>query len=123
MHALCLTASGLAMFAIPNIDNKMLRFIPMLGIGIGWAGMMGNTYVMLANSIPPARNGIYMGIFNMFIVIPLLIETLTMPLIYGPLLGGDARNAIMLGGVLMICGAIATMFVKIGRPENKTIPA
>ncbi len=123
VHALCLTASGLAMFAIPNIDNKMLLFIPMLGIGIGWAGMMGNTYVMLANSIPPARNGIYMGIFNMFIVIPMLIETMTMPLIYGPLLGGDARNAIMLGGLLMICGAVATMFVKVGRPADKTIPA
>ncbi|VAV90012.1 Uncharacterized MFS-type transporter [hydrothermal vent metagenome] len=123
VHALCLTASGLAMLAIPMIDNRMLLFIPMIGIGIGWAGMMGNTYVMLANSIPPERNGVYMGIFNMFIVIPMLIETLTMPLIYKPLLGGDARNAIMLGGVLMILGAIATMFVKVGRQETKTIPA
>tara|TARA_R110001599_G_scaffold2862_2_gene15536 strand:+ start:5206 stop:5385 length:180 start_codon:yes stop_codon:yes gene_type:complete len=59
----------------------------------------------------------------MFIVIPMLIETMTMPLIYGPLLGGDARNAIMLGGLLMICGAVATMFVKVGRPADKTIPA
>lgn len=53
----------------------------------------------------------------------MLIETMTMPLIYGPLLGGDARNAIMLGGLLMICGAVATMFVKVGRPADKTIPA
>lgn len=123
VHALCLAASGLAMLAIPNIDDRTLLFIPMIGIGIGWAGMMGNTYVMLANSIPPARNGIYMGIFNMFIVIPMLIETMTMPLMYEPLLGGDARNAIMLGGVLMFCGAIATMFVKVGHPADKTIPA
>ncbi len=123
VHALCLTASGLAMLAIPMIDNRLLLFIPMLGIGIGWAGMMGNTYVMLANSIPAERNGVYMGIFNLFIVVPMLIETLTMPLIYEPLLGGDARNAIMLGGILMLLGAAATMLVKIGRPETEAISA
>jgi maltose/moltooligosaccharide transporter len=91
----------------------------MLGIGLGWAGMMGNTYVMLADSIPPERNGIYMGIFNMFIVIPMLIETLTMPLIYDSLLGSDPRNALLLGGGLMIAGAIATLFVDAGRPVAK----
>ena len=95
----------------------------MLGIGIGWAGMMGNTYVMLADSIPPERNGIYMGIFNMFIVIPMLIETLTMPLIYEPLLGGDPRHALMLGGALMLLGAIATLFVDAGhRVPRKPMP-
>jgi maltose/moltooligosaccharide transporter len=93
----------------------------MLGIGIGWAGMMGNTYVMLADAIPPERNGIYMGIFNMFIVIPMLIQTLTMPLFYGPLLGGDPRNVLLLCGGLMVLGAIATMFVDAGRPVAKVM--
>lgn len=114
-HAFCLTSSGIAMLLIPGVDEKAVLFALMFGIGIGWAGMMGNTYVMLADSIPPERNGIYMGIFNMFIVIPMLIETLTMPLIYEPLLGGDARNALVLGGVLMILGAFATLFVDAGR--------
>ncbi len=54
----------------------------MVGIGLGWASMMGNPYIMLADAIPPARTGVYMGIFNMFIVIPMLIESLTMPLVY-----------------------------------------
>ena len=83
-------------------------------IGIGWAGMMGNTYVMLADCIPADRTGTYMGIFNMFIVIPMLIQSLTMPLIYRPLLGGDPRNVLLLGGVLMIMGAAATLFIKAG---------
>ena len=91
-----------------------MLFPLMIGIGLGWAGMMGNTYVMLADSIPPARNGVYMGIFNMFIVIPMLIESVTMPLIYEPLLGGDARNAIMLGGGLMLLGALATLRIRAG---------
>jgi maltose/moltooligosaccharide transporter len=121
IHALCLTGSGLAMLAIPQLGSAgpLALYAAMLGIGIGWAGMMGNTYVMLADAIPPERNGIYMGIFNMFIVIPMLIETLTMPLIYRPLLGGDPRNAIMLGGVLMLAGAVATMVVDAGRAVRR----
>jgi maltose/moltooligosaccharide transporter len=113
-HAVCLAASGIAMLLIPGASTPLALFALMLGIGIGWAGMMGNTYVMLADCIPPARNGIYMGIFNMFIVIPMLIQTLTMPLIYGPLLGSDPRNVLMLGGVLMLAGALATLLVDAG---------
>ncbi|MFU7527621.1 MFS transporter [Qipengyuania sp. ASV99] len=114
VHAACLTASGAAMLMLPGVETPAGLFALMLGIGIGWAGMMGNTYVMLADSIPAERNGIYMGIFNMFIVIPMLIQTLTMPLIYNPVLGGDPRNVLMLGGALMIAGAFATLFVDAG---------
>jgi maltose/moltooligosaccharide transporter len=113
-HAVCLAASGIAMLLIPGASTPLALFALMLGIGIGWAGMMGNTYVMLADCIPPARNGIYMGIFNLFIVVPMLIQTLTMPLIYGPLLGSDPRNVLMLGGVLMLAGALATLLVDAG---------
>ena len=121
VHAICLTASGAAMLLIPGVETPAALFALMLGIGIGWAGMMGNTYVMLADVIPPERNGIYMGIFNMFIVIPMLIQTLTMPLFYEPLLGSDPRNVLLLGGVLMLVGAVATMFVDAGRPVPKSL--
>jgi maltose/moltooligosaccharide transporter len=122
VHAACLAASGSAMLLIPGMDSKAWLFLLMLGIGVGWAGMMGNTYVMLADAIPPARTGIYMGIFNMFIVIPMLIETVTMPLIYEPVLGGDPRNALILGGVLMLLGGVATLFVQAGGRPVRTIP-
>ena len=118
-HAVCLAASGAAMLMIPGVSTPAGLFVLMLGIGIGWAGMMGNTYVMLADCIPPARNGIYMGIFNLFIVIPMLIQTLTMPLIYRPLLGGDPRNVLMLGGVLMLAGALATLLVDAGHRQPR----
>ena len=52
----------------------------MVGIGLAWASIMGNPYILLAGSIPPERAGVYMGIFNMFIVIPMLIQMLTLPL-------------------------------------------
>jgi maltose/moltooligosaccharide transporter len=121
VHAFCLSASGIAMLLIPGVETPAALFVLMLGIGIGWAGMMGNTYVMLADSIPPERNGIYMGIFNMFIVIPMLIQTLTMPLVYNPVLDGDPRNVLMLGGVLMLLGAVATLLVDAGHPVRKSV--
>ena len=117
-HVVCLTASGIAMIAIGQIGSAEAMFVPMIGIGLGWAGMIGNTYVMLASAIPPARNGIYMGIFNMFIVIPMLIETLTIPLIYRPLLAGDPRHALALAGALMLAGALATL--RVGGPARST---
>lgn len=122
VHVACLAASGLAMLTIPGTVSLPLLLALMVGIGLGWAGMMGNTYVMLADSIPPERNGIYMGIFNMFIVIPMLIETLTMPLIYKPLLGGDPRHALLLAGTLMLLGAVATMLVRAGDPQPRAMP-
>ncbi|HEY1393797.1 MAG TPA: MFS transporter, partial [Methylibium sp.] len=87
VHAACLCAAGLGMWCIPGIREQGWLFVPMLGIGLAWASMMGNPYVLLAGSIPPQRAGVYMGIFNMFIVIPMILESLTLPLIYHHLLG------------------------------------
>ncbi|MBB3471894.1 MFS transporter [Sphingomonas sp. BK345] len=111
VHACCLAASGAAMMAIPAIGQEAWLYVAMVGIGIGWAGMMGNPYVMLTDMIPPERNGVYMGIFNMFIVIPMMIESLSIPLFYHNLLGGDARAVLVLAGVLMLLGAVATVMV------------
>jgi len=121
MHAICLTASGCAMLAIPMFGHKAWVFVPMLGLGLGWASMMGTTYVMLSQSIPPQRTGVYMGIFNMFIVVPMLIQSLTVPLYYDALLGGDARNMLRLAGALMILGAVATLGVRNAR--SAPVPA
>jgi maltose/moltooligosaccharide transporter len=115
VHAVCLTASGIAMLAIPSCTSEAALFVPMVGIGLGWAGMMGNPYIMLANAIPPARTGIYMGIFNMFIVIPMLIESVTMPLFY-PLLGSDPRGVLLVAGGMMLAAAAATLSVRSPRP-------
>lgn len=111
VHAACLCASGLAMLAIPGAQAPAPLVVAMLGIGLGWASMMGNTYVILADSIPAERNGVYMGVFNIFIVVPMLVETLTMPLLYRPVLAGDPRNALILAGLLMLAGALATLLV------------
>ena len=64
VHAACLAASGGAMLAIPGIPTQAGLFVAMIGIGIGWASMMGNPYIMLTGMIPPERNGVYMGILT-----------------------------------------------------------
>ena len=112
IHAVAVALSGAAMLAIPGATDRAALFPLMIGIGIGWASMMGNPYVLLANAIPPERTGVYMGIFNMFIVIPMLLETLIVPLIYRPLLGGDPRNILVMSGVMMIAAGAATLIVR-----------
>lgn len=118
VHAAAMVASGCAMLALPRLSGELWCYVPMIGIGIGWASLMGSPYIMLANSIPPERTGIYMGIFNMFIVIPMLVETVTIPFLYGPLLGGDARNVLTLAGGLMLCAAAATWLVRQPNPAT-----
>ncbi|RQO63418.1 MFS transporter [Paucibacter sp. KBW04] len=112
VHALCLTLAGIGMWAIPEISNRWLLFVPMLGVGLAWASIMGNPYVLLAGSIPPERAGVYMGIFNMFIVIPMLIQMLTLPLFYQSWLGGQPGHVIRLAGVLLVLAALAVLRVK-----------
>lgn len=112
-HSFSLTVAGLGMLAIPSLHSQPLLFIPMIGIGICWASMMGNPYIMLAGSIPPARTGVYMGIFNMFIVIPMMIQIFTLPLYYEAWLGGNPENVIRLAGALLLCAAVAVLFVTV----------
>jgi maltose/moltooligosaccharide transporter len=119
MHAICLTLAGIAMLSIPGITDRTLLFIPMIGVGLAWASIMGNPYVMLAGSIPQERVGVYMGIFNMFIVIPMMIQIFTLPLYYNSLLGGNPENVIRLAGALLICAAIAVMFVKLSPAQAR----
>ncbi|MCC6929879.1 MAG: MFS transporter [Gemmatimonadaceae bacterium] len=113
VHAICLTLAGIAMLSIPAIHDRALLFLPMIGVGLAWASIMGNPYVMLAGSIPQERVGVYMGIFNMFIVIPMMIQIFTLPLFYRSLLGGNPENVIRLAGALLICAAVAVLFVKL----------
>ena len=114
-HALCLVAAGAAMLALPHIEQRALLFVPMLGIGVAWASIMGNPYVMVAGSIPPARVGVYMGIFNMFIVLPMLLQTVTFRALYRSVLGARPERAIELAGALLLAAAVATLFVRAPR--------
>lgn len=113
VHAFALFAAAAGMWALPGIHGQgWLLFLPMVGIGLAWGSIMGNPYVLLAGSIPPERAGVYMGIFNMFIVIPMLIQAVTLPLFYDSLLGGRPENVIRLAGVLLALAALCVLRVR-----------
>jgi maltose/moltooligosaccharide transporter len=112
-HALCLSLAALGMWCLPSIQDKFWLFVPMVGIGLAWASIMGNPYIMLAKSIPPERAGVYMGIFNMFIVLPMIVQMLTLPLLFDRFLGSDPRHVIQLAGVCLGIAALLTLRVKV----------
>jgi maltose/moltooligosaccharide transporter len=112
VHAVCLSLAGLGMWMLPTIQDKTWLFVPMIGIVLAWASIMGNPYIMLAKSIPAERAGVYMGIFNMFIVLPMIIQMLTLPLYFDSLLGSDPRHVIQLAGCFLTIAAVLTLRVK-----------
>jgi maltose/moltooligosaccharide transporter len=112
VHFFCLILAGLAFLAFPQISNKYLLFAAITGFGIGWASMMGIPYLMVVNDIPKERYGVYMGIINMMIVIPMLIQTMTFGYILEHWLGNDPRSAITFAGVLLLVAAALTLSIK-----------
>jgi len=116
MHACCLTLGGIGMLFMPHISDKALLFIPVIGIGLAWASIMGNPFVILSGAIPPERTGVYMGIFNMMIVIPMLLIAATLPFYYEPLMGGDPRHVITMAGIMLVIAAVCVLWVREKRP-------
>ena len=106
IYAFSLIGTAIALFAIPYISDPMLVLAPMILFGIGWAAMMGIPYTMVSKIVPQDKRGVYMGILNMMIVIPMFIQTLTFGPIYKYLLGGNAINAMLFAGVFFALAAI-----------------
>jgi maltose/moltooligosaccharide transporter len=113
IHMVALLLSGSGLLILPFIHTANLLVIPMIGFGIGWASMMGTPYVMLAGQIPTNKTGVYMGILNMFIVFPMLLETVTFRYIYNSFLGANPVNAILFAGTLIIVAALLVLTVKV----------
>lgn len=118
VHFACLLLAAIGFLVFPHIENKYLLFPAITGFGIGWASMMGIPYLMVVANIPKERYGVYMGIINMMIVIPMFIQTLTFGYILKHFLNNDPRQAITFAGVLLIFSAICTLFIKIRKVPN-----
>jgi maltose/moltooligosaccharide transporter len=112
VHIFCLLCAAVGLVIFANLENKYLLFIPIIGLGIAWASIMGVPYIMAVRMIPSTRYGVYMGIINMMIVIPMLIQTLTFGWIFKNVLGGDPNNAIVFAGILLAVAAGAMTWIK-----------
>lgn len=109
VYVISLFLTGIAMLSLPYIHSEYALLVPMLLLGIGWACMMGIPYSMVSEVIPSERRGVYMGIVNMMIVIPMFIQTLTFGPIVKNVLGNNAVNAILLAGVFFIIAGILAL--------------
>ena len=110
-HALSLCLGGLCLLSFYLIQEPKLLMYPMIGIGIAWASILSLPYALLSNNLPARKMGVYMGIFNVFIVIP----QVTVAGVLGPILqtffDSQAIYALLVGGSLMIVAGLATLFV------------
>ncbi|MEA5260062.1 MFS transporter [Arcicella aquatica] len=124
VHTICLLIAGVGLLIFPHIENKYLLFAPMTGFGIAWASMMGIPYLMVISEIPKERYGVYMGIINMMIVIPMIIQNLTFGYVLEHFLNNDAGKAITFAGVFLLLACGATMLMKSEKiKEGLEIPA
>jgi maltose/moltooligosaccharide transporter len=112
VYVFSLFLTGIAMLCIPYIEDPLLVILPMILFGIGWAAMMGIPYSMVSKIVPQERRGVYMGILNMMIVIPMGIQTLTFGPVVKNLLDNSAVNAILFGGVFFIIAGILALRLK-----------
>ncbi len=106
VYVVSLIFAGIAMLSMPFINNEYTLLLPMILLGIGWAAMMGIPYAMVSKVIPEEKRGVYMGIVNMMIVIPMGIQTITFGPIIKHLLDNNAVNGIIFGGVFFIIAAL-----------------
>lgn len=112
VHIFCLICGGLGLISTYFAANPYFLWVGMTGVGIAWASILSMPYVILAGAIRPERMGVYMGVFNLFIVIPQVTQNLLTPQIYKPLLGGDALYAVVLGGISLLVAAVSVLIVK-----------
>jgi maltose/moltooligosaccharide transporter len=104
-HSLCLLCGAVGLIAVVVMHNKYMLLFTMLGVGIAWASTLSMPYALLAASLPPERTGVYMGIFNFFVVTPEILASLFFGWIMIHLLHGNRLYAIIAGGVFMLLAA------------------
>jgi maltose/moltooligosaccharide transporter len=111
-HSVSLLCGGAGLASIAVIQDPALLLLSMVGVGIAWASILSMPYAILAGSLPPEKMGVYMGIFNFFIVIPQIAAAGILGLLMKHFLGNDPMNAILLGGLSLWVAALATLAVR-----------
>ncbi len=114
LHAANLFIGAAGFAAMLMIRDPNLLWIPMVGVGIAWASIVSLPYAILAGSVPAKKMGIYMGIFNIFIVVPQLIAATLLGFLLTTFFEGAPIWALMISAVSFVLAAIATFFVTDG---------
>ena len=97
VHTVALLCGAAGLLSVYLIHNQYLLLLSMVGVGIAWASILSMPYAMLSSALPPARIGVYMGVFNLSIVLPQLVVSLGI----GAVIGRMQDK----GGIFLICAA------------------
>jgi maltose/moltooligosaccharide transporter len=116
-HALCLTCGGLGLISLWFVPSPGWIILPMVGLGVAWSSILSLPYAMLAGSLPARKGGIYMGIFNMFIVLPEIMVSLGLGWIMAHLLDNNRLLVVVLGGVCFLIAVPLTLRVQEATPQ------
>lgn len=111
-HFICLWLGGLGLASVYLFKDPVFLIIPMIGIGVAWASILSMPYAILTGALPSHKMGIYMGIFNFFIVIPQILAATILGFMVQDLFKGKAIYALVFGGVSMLIAAVLVLFVK-----------
>ncbi|MBI3646579.1 MAG: MFS transporter [Acidobacteriales bacterium] len=111
-HSLCLICGGLGLLSVAVVHSKYLLLLSMTGVGIAWASTLSMPYSILAGSLPSGKTGVYMGIFNFFIVIPEITASLLFGWVMSHLLNNNRLAAVVAGGVFLMLAAALTQRVE-----------
>ncbi|MFZ9873645.1 MAG: MFS transporter, partial [Steroidobacteraceae bacterium] len=110
-HLVCLSLGGVGLISFVFIDTPTWLLLPMVGVGFAWASILSMPYAMLAGALPAAKMGLYMGVFNIFIVIPQILAATLLGLLLRNVFDGEAIYVVLTGGVLLLLAGLATLRV------------
>jgi maltose/moltooligosaccharide transporter len=119
-HMLALVAGGLGLISIYFLTDKVGLLMAMIGVGIAWASILSIPYAMLSGSLPSAKMGYYMGVFNFFIVIPQIVAATILGFLVKELFNSEPVYALIIGGFSMILAGLLTLRVKTQRKIHIT---
>jgi maltose/moltooligosaccharide transporter len=122
-HALCLLAGAAGLASVAVIHTPSMLLLSMAGVGIAWASTLSMPYSMLANALPPGKTGVYMGIFNFFIVIPEIVASLGFGWVMNNVLDNNRLAAVVAGGAFMAIAAVLVLRVKEAVPATTVLKA
>jgi maltose/moltooligosaccharide transporter len=116
VHAISLLCGAAGLLSVYFIHDKGILLLSMIGVGVAWASILSMPYAILSGALPAARMGVYMGIFNFFIVIPEIIASFAFGPVIRALFGRDNPNApmyvVMAGGIFLALAAISVLLVR-----------
>jgi maltose/moltooligosaccharide transporter len=116
VHSIALVCGAAGLFSVYFIQDRMVLLLTMIGVGIAWASILSMPYAILSGALPATRMGVYMGIFNFFIVIPEIIASFAFGPIIRAVFGADNPNSplfvVMAGGVFLLVAALSVFLVQ-----------